>query len=362
MWIYIVVALFPLLIARGYVLKLAPESGLPMTRKQRRTRFWTLAVAALPMFLVIALRDASIGADTGMYLGYFTTAASMTWEEFFIYNALGPNFEFGFAVFLKLCATVTKSPHVYQVLYTSIYFFAVVHFANRLEKGNFLFLYFFATHGVYTFMFTGVRQCLAMSICLFAYDYIKRRKFFRFLLVVLLAMSFHQSAIFFILAYPVFKNRMNVKNTLLYSLITLLLLLNLENLIYWLNDLFGDTRVPEDSTGGFIFLLVVFLVTVFAAFVLKNYKGITYESQGLFNINVLALSLWILRLAEAYAERVSFYFLFFSAAMLSVALVSIANRRDRLLLGTLACVFSMFLFVYKFFTNFASFVPYNFFF
>jgi hypothetical protein len=164
------------------------------------------------------------------------------------------------------------------------------------------------------------------------------------------------------MAYPVFKNRVGVKNTLLYALITFVIFINLDFLIRWLNDLMGDNRVPEASTGGIVFLLVVFLVTVFAGFVFKNYKGFTYESQGLFNINILALVLWFLRLEEAYAERVSFYFLFFTAAMLGASIVSISNRRDRLLLGSIACALSVLLFVYKFFTSFASFVPYKFYF
>ena len=39
-----------------------------------------------------------------------------------------------------------------------------------------LVLFLFATLGSYTFMFTGVRQCLAMSVCFYSYRFIKGKK------------------------------------------------------------------------------------------------------------------------------------------------------------------------------------------
>ena len=360
MLLYVIVALIPLLIGTFFDTKVAVgiTEETAQTKRFKRTRWWWLLVAALPMFALIAFRAASMGNDTGGYLKFFDQMVDTPWDKIFVVNSASYEFEPGFVLFEKLITLVTHSPQVYQVIYSSIYLISVVTFANQLEKHNFSFLFFFATMGTYTFMFTGVRQCLAMSICLLSYTFIKKRKFIPFLLLLILAFTFHKSAILFIAAYFIYNRKIGWINTIIYSAFAVFAYLYIDVIQEWFNDKLDYDYGVEETGNGFIFFAVIALVTAFSFFMILFYKKKAPESMGLLNIGVIALVMWLLRLATRVAERPSLYFLFFSAAMLCYALDAPPKSRDRIIYKVAVYSAFMLLFVYRFLTNFATMVPY----
>lgn len=360
MLIYIIAAIFPLLVGYLFNTRVVANTAAEMieTKKYKRRRGCWLFVAALPMFALIALRGPSMGADTGVYLKFFRQIIDTPWDRIFIVNDMGPQFELGFVVFEKLVTYITKSSQVYQIIYSSIYLFAVVSFANQLEKCNFSFLYFFATIGTYTFMFTGVRQCLAMSICLFSYYFIKRHKLIPFLLLVILAFTFHKSAILFVIAYFIYNRKISWGNAIIYAIFGGLAFVYIDVIQEWFNDNLDYDYGIEETGNGFIFFAIIAIVTAFSFLMILYYEKQTKESVGLLNIGVITLILWVLRLVTRVAERPSFYFMFFSAAMLCYALDAVGEKKDGLLYKFIVCSAFMVLLVYRLSTSQASLVPY----
>lgn len=360
MLLYILAALFPLLVGALFNARL--PAGFPeevsQAKKIRRQRWWWLFAAALPMFALVAFRSPYMGADTGGYLKFFDKMINTPWDKILERNAATYEFEEGFVIFEKLMTEITQDARVYQVIYTAIYLLSVVTFANQLEKCNFSFLYFFATMGIYTFMFTGVRQCLAMSICLLSYPFVKRRKLIPFLLLVLLAFTFHKSAILFLVTYFIYNRRLGWFNTIIYGAFAGVAFVNIEIIQEWFNDTLDYEYEIEATDTGFIFFAVIVLVTAFSFFMLLHYKKQTKESVGLLNVGIITLILWLLRLATRVAERPSYYFMFFSAAMLCYALEAPQKNGDKLIYRLVVYGAFMLLFIYRFMTNFASLVPY----
>ena len=361
MIIYIIAAIFPLLV--GYLFNTRVAIGfteeMVETKKYKRLRWRWLFLAALPLFVLIAFRGSHMGADTSVYLKFFKQVQITPWNRLLAENDATYKFEPGFVVFEKLLTYVTKSEQVYQVIYSSIYFLATVFFANQLEKCNFSFLYFFATIGTYTFMFTGVRQCLAMSICLFSYYFIKKRKLIPFLLLMLLAFSFHKSAILFIITYFIYNRKISWGNSLIYAIFGGLAFIYIDIIQEWFNDSLDYDYAIEETGNGFIMFAIIVIVTMFSFLMILYYKKQTKESVGMLNIGVITLILWFLRLATRVAERPSYYFMFFSAAMLVYALDALSETKDELLYKFIVYSSFMLLFVYKFLTSFASLVPYT---
>ena len=364
MLIYLLVALFPLLVGTFFDSRVAVgiSEDMAQTKKYKKRRWWWLLLAALPMFALIALRGPHMGADTSVYLKFFSQMVETPWDRIFIANAAGYQFEPGFVLFEKLITVFTHSPQVYQVIYSLIYLISIVTFANQFERYGFSFLFFFATMGLYMFMFTGVRQCLAMCICLLSYPLIKKRKLIPFLILLLLAFTFHKSAILFIAAYFIYNRKIGWINTVIYAVFAVLAYLYIDVIQKWLNDKLDYDYEVEETGNGFIFFAVIALVTVFSFFMILYYKKKTPESVGLLNIGVITLVMWLLRLATRVAERPSFYFMFFSAAMLCYALDAPPKSRDRIIYKVAVYSAFMLLFVYKFLTSYSTFVPYQVFF
>ena len=310
------------------------------------------------MFALVAFRAPTMGNDTSGYLRFFEEMVKIPWSKIFVVNASTYEFEPGFVVFEKLITIFTQDSKVYQVIYSVIYLLSMVTFANQLEKHNFSFFYFFATLGTYTFMFTGVRQCLAMCICLLSYAFVKKRKLILFLLMVLLAFTFHKSAILFVIVYFIYNRKINWINTIIYTVFGALAYLYIDVLQNWLNSALDYDYGVEETGNGIIFFAVVVVITLYSYFTILGNKKLTDESRGLLNIGTITLVLWFLRLATRVAERPSFYFMFFSAAMLCYGLEAPENGKERILFKVLAYSACMLLLIYRLLTSNATLVPY----
>lgn len=364
MLLYIFVAIVPLLIGALYDSKVEKFATADMigTKKYIKARWWWLLLAALPMFALIAFRGTSMGNDTGAYLRFFREMMNLSWDHMFLVNEQGYQFEEGFVLFEKLVTYITQNDKVYQVLYTVVYLLAVVDFANQLERDHFLFLYFFATLGIYTFMFTGVRQCLAMSICLFSYRFIKKRQFIPFLLLTLLAFTFHKSAILFLVAYFIYTRKINFGSILLYGIIAAFAYLNIDVIQEWFNDTLEYDYEIEATGNGTVYFVIILVITVFSLTTLLYNKKLTPESRGMLNVGFVALVFWLLRLATRVAERPSYYFMFFSMAMLAYGVDALKDGKEKTVIKAAVCAACLALFVYRFSNSFAALVPYQSFF
>ncbi len=346
MFVYLAVAVFPFLVYK---------INFGMYHKKLE-KLLKIILALLPMFILIAFRDELIGADTYGYLREFRDMIDKPWSMIFYQTRE----EHGFRIFVKLVTYVTKSPLVYQVICTIIYVVGFVSFLYHLDFDAAWPLFFFATTGVYMFMFTGTRQCIAMSICLFAYQFIKRKKLIRFLICIVLAFFFHRSAIIFLAAYFIFRRKLSVLNVLVYSGITVAAVLLLEQIQKWFGQLMNMTYDDVETGNGWVFLVFLTVLTVASIVIVYINKNRTAEVDGLINVSIISVAIWILRLFTRDAERPSFYFLFFSVALFGYAVNAVLEKRDQMIIKIAAFALCMALYIYRFFANFSSFIPYQF--
>ena len=357
MLLYVFVAAFPLIVYFLYVKvveEVTPEAD-KHTQKYIDKRFWWLLIAALPMFTMIAIRSGYMGADTLMYQKYFGEMLTIPWSEV----TETRDFEPGFLIFEKLITYVTTSTLIYQIIYTLIYMLTVVSFANRLKTENFSFLFFFATMGIYTFMYTAVRQCLAICICLFSYRFVENRKIFKFAICIALAFTFHRSSILFAVAYFIYNRRINIFNGAIYAIFGAISFINIEFFQEWFNEQLDYDYMIEATDSGYIFTILVLIITVFSMVMIFNFKKHDKENRGLMNLNYIALLFWILRIATRVAERPSYYFLFFTAALLCHGVNAPEKASDRMVYRLVVYGVMGALFVYRMSTNFASLIPFQ---
>ena len=147
MTLYIIVALFPLVI--GYLynissgqnasLGLATENG-QVNNHQLKVRWRWLALAAFPMFLVIAIRGYHMGADTSVYLKFFDYVKNVSLDQALWINQTGADFEVGYVVFEKVVSLFTKNHNVYQTIESEKYlnevFKTIEEYKKTLKKNS----------------------------------------------------------------------------------------------------------------------------------------------------------------------------------------------------------------------------------
>ena len=350
MLIYIFVAALPLLVGEVF-----SEVVKKTDKRYNLKRLGCLLLAAVPMFFLIGFRNQDIGADTSNYLNHFTHIAQSPWSQIFDDTRM----EYGYIVFVKIISLFTKSPLVYQVICALVYWVMISIFANQMDESSFSFLFLFSTLGSYTFMFTGTRQCLAMSICLFSYVFIRKRKIIPFLLLVVLAYFFHKSSILFLVTYFIHNRKITWYNMLIYGGVSALSVYYIENIQQFFNKALDYDYGIESTGSGGIFLILILGLTTMSYIITVMYDKLTKKFSGLFNIGVITVFFWILRIITRVAERPSFFFLFFSCALVAYALDVIPKAKERFVAKIVVFAVSLALYAYRFSANFSSYVPWQ---
>ena len=208
-------------------------------------------------------------------------------------------------------------------------------------------------------MMTGLRQSLAMAICLLALELAKRRKFIWFLLLVLGATMFHKSAIIFVMVYFLVNQKLTILKSVLISITTLLCYSYLEPIQEFVNEkLDYDYGIEKTGNGQIFLLLMIFLLMV----TLYKYKSNITENRDmivLYNMQVLCTLFWVLRLVSRTVERPSYYFMFGVIALLPNTVNRCNNRKNRIVLTLVILLTLGILFVYRTMGN-PMLVPYSF--
>ena len=345
---YLIIALIPLLACYRY-------QSLSTLQKKGKVRDRMLFWAMFAVFLFIAIRGGMMGADTFGYWGDFVRFRGMGWKD-----AIGDTrMEAGFVIFTKLVGYITPLPQVYQLICTSIYLYCFYQFAKIFEDEiPFYFLFFFVVLGEYVFFFTGIRQCIAISLSLLLFRYVLERKLIPFLAIMALAFTIHHSVALFLIAYPIANFKVTWYNMMAYLVILYFASRDLEAAQVFINEQLQYEYEIEQTDNGGIFLALLLILTFFSYTGL--YKSINARKylSVLFNLNIVALFFWVIRLQTRVAERPSFYFLPFSCILFSYMLKN--NRNSIIRLGLIIVPLAYYL--YRFTTTFKIFVPYQSFF
>ena len=353
---YIFIAIFPIVL---FLVAQQVSIGYRKNCKNStifvRINWIYLFLAILPIGLMIALRNKSIGADTGVYIARFKELQQIPWSELFDDTRM----EKGYLLFSKFINSfISTNEVVFFSICSFICMLCIGIFAYKNCKQPVLFVFLYVTLGLFTFMLSGLRQSLAMCICLLGFEFAKKRKFIPFLLVVLLAFTFHKSAVFYIFVYFIVNRMVNLKNIIIYSILAFILILNLDRVQAYIGEALDYTYQIESTGNGGIFLLIMILITGFSWYYLKDdFDDI--KIRALFYKNLIAIFFWIAILVTRTAERPSYYFLFATIALFAETIVHPKKKENQKILLLIIIGCCLLLYIYRFYSNFSSFIPYR---
>lgn len=177
---------------------LCPRPQLGRYRIDAQKLYVVLAMGYL--MLLAALRSPVVGTDTLSYCRYFRSAASCdslhrAWSVL--------RLEKGYVTFLYLLTRITANEQWLLVVSSVFSFYSFGRFISRYSRMPWMSVLLFYLLMLFDFFLSGMRQMLAIAILLFAYDKLREKKPIPFLLLVLLAVTVHSSAVLFLLLYPI---------------------------------------------------------------------------------------------------------------------------------------------------------------
>lgn len=292
-------SLYVILAGLVFILHLVYDST-----KSERNRAWIWYTACFMILFLTAMRSYHTGADTIGYVNTFESMHNRSWAEVFNNEHRDP----GFIIFVKLLSALFNHPTAFLVITTIMSYAGVFDVIKRNSQRPVLALYFTVTLGNFMFNFTGMRQAIAMSFCMFAVRFMQEKKPIRFLALVLVAALFHHSAYVFLPMYIIAHRKVSIPSLIVSIGVTFAAMLSYETLLGAANDLLGYDYGVEYTGNGFIFFMIILFV-VGLAFLNKE-RWVTDERQiVIMNMGIMCAVLWALRLLSRTAERPSMYWL-----------------------------------------------------
>ena len=264
----------------------------------------------LLFFVLLILRHDSVGRDTDVYHYYFSGyvnadfSAVLRAEHDYLYwllNWVVAQFTDDFRVFLIIVSLLTVLP------------IAKVYCEDK--QYGFLKIILFVNMSTFIMIFSGLRQSLAMAFGMIAYEFVRRKKPFFFLLFALIAFGFHHTAFMVLLFYPLYHMRLQ-KNQLWFAIPTIALVFIFNRPIFAfvtrvLSRFLGEQYEAELEDTGAYTMIILFILFAIAAFFFPDEDKLDDETIGLRNFLLITILLQCFAPIYNTAMRLNYYFILF---------------------------------------------------
>ena len=231
---------------------------------QKQNRRFAL-LACIMLFVVYGLRNAFlIGNDsTSSYLHRFQEVdktSVMGWVS-------GENW--GFFLLMKVVSRLTGGNYqIFISLVSAFIMFVLGRFLRKYSPDSLQSVLYYMGLLLYPFLFSALKQSIAMAFVLLAFDGIVEKKPLRFLLFVALAAFFHIPALVFLPAYWIVKLGFGRNYLLVLAGMLVLVFLFRSQILHLMTSVY-DTSISEDASGFLRGKSLIMFLIIAAALILR---------------------------------------------------------------------------------------------
>lgn len=267
-----------------------------------------LGVAFIWLTALSALRGNGIGADYFTYKMFFEAFSSMGWAD-----ALSHFTESGYGLLNKLVGFFTDEYQWLLAVCSILSMIGVVRFIKEYSRYPIISIWLFITMGMYQMTFTVLRQAIAISLVLVAYIFAVNRKPLKFLFLILLASSFHYTALVFLIMYFFISKPVNklhqLRNIALLVIIVACIPFIRMIVVYFASfTKYGIYSAGETGEGGRL-LIVYCMILLYLYFIKRNDHASDIQGyKYLYFFCVITCLIQSLALAVELINRMTLYF------------------------------------------------------
>lgn len=306
------------------------------------------------LFLILGLRHPLVGqGDTyNVYLSNFTDiylggiSVAFNQDKDIVFQLA--TYFFG--------ETFELNTHLYVFIFSLPCIYSVTKLIYLYSKMPMLSFIVFSSLHFYGFAFSAMRQINAMALLLLSYTFLKKKKYFKFFLCIVIASLFHQVAIVFAIV-PIFQfifERFNINKIYLFmfpvlGLINSLLLKdwlrNFINVIASIEDRYAH-MVEQNQTTNLTSFFIYLVILIFSFITLKN-KGQDRSLLLLLIITSIGTFFAPMSLVAREFGRVAYCFSIFNILLIPRVVSTIHSGKLRFL----TILFLVIIFILYFFNN-----------
>ncbi|NLG92044.1 MAG: EpsG family protein [Clostridiales bacterium] len=180
-------------------------------------------IVSVAMIVMSYLRADTVGIDYIQYADYFKQVRNGGWS-FLISDANGYRVEPGYSLLNYFVSLFTGDVHIFMLFVSILTVGLTAVLLYKYSPVPWVGMFVFASFGFFGNSLSFLRQSIAIAIFLYAINFLKKKKLIPYILIVLLAASFHKSIIIMIPVYFLAHIKVNWKSLTAYASLTALIL------------------------------------------------------------------------------------------------------------------------------------------
>ena len=317
-------------------------------------------IAMLPFWFVTCFRY-QVGTDYKTYIElYATIIPNGSYESDFLFSLL-----------VKFCVNFFNNKHLIIVFIGTLTIFLIGRFIQKNTENMVLSIILLFFTGTFSISLNLMKQMLATAIWLNSLQYIKERKFVKYMFLVLVAAGFHRIAFLYTFLYFFYEKPIPIKKSFPIFMAFIYIFNNqIRSIIItvtkWLDFYYGyfyNLYDKRQGSGALLVINIFAFIIIFKCFQNSQEKGIYLEKKFNFyyNIQFLCLFFCVLMSILPNGERIVYLLLPMQIVSIPSALQSIEKKKARYIMIVVSiAVYSMFfieLFIIK---NMGATFPYRF--
>lgn len=313
---------------------------------------------------MLALRDITVGKDLREYKSIFELCILSPFE-----NLADMQWELGYTVYNKIISMISTSYRFFLIVTSVIILVPIYKLYSKEKKFSFLAIVIFINMPCFLMIFSGLRQAIAVSIGIFVYMAIENKKYILSVLLILIAISFHVSAVVLVLIYPALFLRIKAKH-LLYIVpvmvgVYIFRIPLLQGIIGLLPNHYIKFYGEVEQTGA-VGMMMLFLIFFVFSFVILDENSMSKRDYLMRNMLLISTIFQFFVPIHGLVQRASYYFLIFVPVAI-IRIVQAPKKRLKNISDVAVVVMSVFFLSYFFFRaafstdNLLDVFPYKFF-
>lgn len=179
-------------------------------KKTKLKQILFVSICFFQCFLIAGFRY-KIGYDYATYAIEFFKMVVHGFDNMTYFD-----WEIGYVLLNKIVGLFTAKPGAIMLVTSALSLIGPAYVIARYSKNAFISVFLYVNFFLFYLDMNFIRQAIAMSIMCFAYGFLKEKKFWRFLLLVLFAALFHFTVLYMIPVYFVCLLKVNSRTILLY--------------------------------------------------------------------------------------------------------------------------------------------------
>ena len=219
-------------------------------------------------------------------------------------------YELGYKILNHIVGSITNN-YQYLIAVTSLLcVYPLWYFYKKESEIPVLTIALFLVVAPFSMYFSGIRQAIAMSLGVFAWNAAKNKKIVRFVFWVIFAMLFHTSAFILLVLYPLYHIRIT-KRWLWFVLPAMVMVYVTKDRIFnFIIEFLWKDYEGATETGSFMILILLIIFSIYSYIMVED-KALDNDTIGMRNLLLLSVVIQMFAMLHPLSMRMNYYFLIF---------------------------------------------------